>query len=344
MKRLALLILAILTPLGNLQAQTETPTLPYCATPGPTATPTHTYQDKVLGYAPAAYWPMTETAGTIAIDATGNGHHATYSGVTLNGTTFSNGNPAPTFDGVNDFVNLYAAINGTFSGSEGTIAGWAKADATIWSDGANNRVVNIQATSALWISSISGGSNLYAQYVSASANTSNPGTDWFHWAISYSATGSSVGIYINGAPIYTSSTVPTWTGALASSTNVLGASNTSGSAAWLGSIAHVAMWTSALNDTQIADLAVVPSSSTPTPTATPPCTVYNPTPTPTRDPVVWATMPPLAGTSEGQMTRFDFVLSSGEKHIADIAQFQLYSIWGMFLFGILVLLARYRSR
>lgn len=290
MKRLALLILAILTPLGNLQAQTETPTLPYCATPGPTATPTHTYQDKVLGYAPAAYWPMTETAGTIAIDATGNGHHATYSGVTLNGTTFSNGNPAPTFDGVNDFVNLYAAINGTFSGSEGTIAGWAKADATVWSDGANNRVVNIQATSALWISSISGGSNLYAQYVSASANTSNPGTDWFHWAISYSATGSSVGIYINGAPIYTSSTVPTWTGALASSTNVLGASNTSGSAAWLGSIAHVAMWTSALNGTQIADLYVVPAIA-PTPSPTPICQVYNPTPTPTPDVYINFTTP-----------------------------------------------------
>jgi hypothetical protein len=42
------------------------------------------------------------------------------------------------------------------------------------------------------------------------------------------------------------------------------------------------------------------------------------------------------------MTRFDYVVSAGEVQIGNQLTWVLYSLWGMFLFGLLVVLARYR--
>jgi hypothetical protein len=36
--------------------------------------------DVILGLGPVGYWPLNETAGTQAVDLSGNGHHGTYSG------------------------------------------------------------------------------------------------------------------------------------------------------------------------------------------------------------------------------------------------------------------------
>lgn len=265
------------SPTVATNTPTITPTTIYCATPGsPTSIP---YSTRVLSYAPDIYWPLTESAGVVAVDATGNGRHATYSGVTLGGETFLNGDRAPSFDGVNDFVNIFSAINGTYSGATGTVAGWAKANAAVWTDAANNRILNIQATSSFWISSISGGNNLYFQHISTTSNTTNPGTNWFHWAVTWSTTLNSTVFYVNGLPIG-SGTTGTWSGSLSNSTNVLGASNTAGSAPWNGSISHVALWSTALDSGAIADLANM-SAPAPTPTPIPGCSPFVPTATAT---------------------------------------------------------------
>lgn len=38
------------------------------------------YDDLVLAASPALYWPLDETAGSVAFDASGNGRHGTYNG------------------------------------------------------------------------------------------------------------------------------------------------------------------------------------------------------------------------------------------------------------------------
>lgn len=83
------------------------------------------------------------------------------------------------------------------------------------------------------------------------------------------------------------------------------------------------------------------SAQTATPTPTP---TETPAPTPTMDVAVYATMPPPDTGTPGQMTRFDYTISAGEAHIANMLTWLLYSIWGMFLFAMVVLLKRYRSR
>lgn len=79
-------------------------------------------------------------------------------------------------------------------------------------------------------------------------------------------------------------------------------------------------------------------AQTETPTATP--TV---TPSPTGEPWLYITMQPASGTPEGQVTRFDYVVTAGDVQIANLLTFLLFSLWGMFLFAVIVLLARYRK-
>ena len=70
-----------------------------------------------------------------------------------------------------------------------------------------------------------------------------------------------------------------------------------------------------------------------TPTNTP---TETPTQTPTNPPWVFSTIAPLTGTPEGQLTRFDYVTTSSDVHIANLLTALLYSIWGMFILALLL--------
>ena len=341
---LAALLLLVAAP-AAAQTATPTPTAtpPTCATASaPTSTPSPSYQQKVLSYTPFAFWPLNEAAGTVAIDATGNGRHGTYSGVTLNATTFTNGDRAVSLDGVNDYINIFSAINGVFNGSEGTIAGWAKANSTVWSDSANNRLFNVQATPIIRLGSSSAVNNaLSFESHGKIFSFSTTSTDWFHFALTWSISNDRVNFYVDGSLVNSQSTVSAWSGSLNSAANVLGATNTSGVSSWLGNMSNVAMWDTALGGFAVSDLAIV-SAPAPTATATVVCVPF--VPTPTRDPVAWITIAPLSSTTpQGQMTRFDYVVSAGDVQTGNLLTWLLYSLWGMFLFGILVVLARYRK-
>jgi hypothetical protein len=85
----------------------------------------------------------------------------------------------------------------------------------------------------------------------------------------------------------------------------------------------------------------VSAQDTATPSATPTSTH---TPTPTLEPARYITIAPGEGTPEGQLTRLDYTVSAGDIQIANLLTWLLYSVWGMFLFGVLVLLARYRNK
>lgn len=62
------------------------------------------FDDAVLADAPAAYWPLDETTGTVANDASGNGNHGTYVGSPALGSATVEGRTCPDFDGADDYV------------------------------------------------------------------------------------------------------------------------------------------------------------------------------------------------------------------------------------------------
>lgn len=90
----------------------------------------------------------------------------------------------------------------------------------------------------------------------------------------------------------------------------------------------------------IGTFAGVPLSAqtdTPTPTETP-----APTLTPTQEPFVYATIQPQYEGTPGQMSRFDYVTNAGDVQIANLLTWLLYSIWGFFIFAVVVYARRKR--
>jgi len=62
------------------------------------------------------------------------------------------------------------------------------------------------------------------------------------------------------------------------------------------------------------------------------------TPTPT---FTISTSPYIFATVEtGQMTRFDYVITAGSVHIANVLTLIFFSLWGMFLFAVFVYVKR----
>lgn len=68
------------------------------------------------------------------------------------------------------------------------------------------------------------------------------------------------------------------------------------------------------------------AQETETPTPTPP-----PTETPTPAPWVYMTAVPPTGETEGQPTRFDYVVTAGDVMIAVLLLSLLLSLWGSFV-------------
>jgi Concanavalin A-like lectin/glucanases superfamily len=63
------------------------------------------YNDAVLADSPIAFWPLNETTGTVATDATGHGHDGTYTGTfTLGQTGIGDGDTAVLFNGSSGYV------------------------------------------------------------------------------------------------------------------------------------------------------------------------------------------------------------------------------------------------
>jgi hypothetical protein len=86
----------------------------------------------------------------------------------------------------------------------------------------------------------------------------------------------------------------------------------------------------------LVGVSAVGAQDTATPTFTPTDTP-TPTPTSTDVPFIHVTMIPGDGTPVGQMTRFDFTSTAGDVQIANLLTWLLYSVWGIFLFAVIVL-------
>ena len=61
------------------------------------------------------------------------------------------------------------------------------------------------------------------------------------------------------------------------------------------------------------------------------------TPTVSTSPSIFATV------EAGQMTRFDYIVTAGSVHTANLLTLILFSVWGMFFFGVFVYLRMRQS-
>ena len=159
------------------------------------------YDQKVLGYGPIAYWPLWELSGTTAQCLVNPAQNGTYSGVTLGQEGIGDGGQAPLFDGANDYVDIYsAALAAIFPYDEGSFCGWMKVfNVGVWSDGAVR--IFISAAAALGgaafmvnfyrrgvVNNVTyfrddGADNQVLQHVVVA-----PVTDWQHFALTWSVT------------------------------------------------------------------------------------------------------------------------------------------------------------
>lgn len=226
------------------------------------------YTSRVLSTGPVALWPLSETSGSVAADASGNGYNGTYSAVTLNNATFGDGTPAPLFVPASSShvathsAGLVAALNV----QEGTMACWLRMSAAgVWADGQSRFVYDIFADTSnrIRINKNSPANQLFIAHQAGGA-TRAPAiatisvTRWFHAAITWSTAGAAVYGYLDGVQSANAGAPGTFAGAINNTSMAIGSFIT-GSAAtlrWDGNIKYMGLWNRALTPGEIANLYV----------------------------------------------------------------------------------------
>jgi hypothetical protein len=163
------------------------------------------YADAVNFYSPALYWKFDEPSGTVAHDASGNGHTGTFDASwTLNQSPAPIGDPASRSASMNNSVfttGCKAAAYNLFYGANTkyTVMGWANRSAI----GNVNNLFDPNGTSmSVWLSNANAVDVLIT--TNSGANTQTwagawPGlSQWVHWAVTLDAHANAASLYING--------------------------------------------------------------------------------------------------------------------------------------------------
>lgn len=213
-----------------------------------------TYMKKVLGYSPIAYWMLDETTGTVAVcqvSAAQNGVFARDISVMGTEVGIGDGNTAPTFDGTQDVSTSIAVALG---GGTGTFMAWGR----ISTQGAGQDFLLARSTAQEGLyrtgSTRYGGkaTGIDVPYDPAGGND----TLWHHYCVSYDGTlgSENTKFYLDGVEQATGPQVGSWT--RDDRVWQIGADGNGGDF-WLGSAAHVALFSGVLTPAQILDLATV---------------------------------------------------------------------------------------
>jgi concanavalin A-like lectin/glucanase superfamily protein len=234
---------------------------------GRAADPNLAYTNKVKALSPIVYFPQAEASGTTIVDESGNGRNGTYTGVDLGQTGIGDGRTCPSYDGTNDYGDIYTAgLAGAFNKDEGTLALWLKVSgAGVWTDATSRRALLLQTDTSNRVSILRSSSNnqLVATYTAGGTQKqvliATSSTAWLHLAITWSKANDQAIVYFNGTQSGSTQTgLGTWSGSLNSATTLLGAISKTPTQVWSGFLAHAAVWTTPLSAGQIATLAVVP--------------------------------------------------------------------------------------
>lgn len=223
------------------------------------------YQDKVLSYGPIAYWILNDDVGSaVALDYSGNGLNGNAISVTYGVTGIGDGNTAAQFAGgsPSDRINVYSAgLNALFDRDEFTIQMWLNPSNWNTATGEWPLVLLTDGSNFIGIYKINVAYNLRIRRVgnatSAQQTTAVPSGGWFHVAMTASVTTNELKMYLNGSQVLpTANGVVGWVGNLNANECALGAGNGAGTyQPYVGTMAHIALWSSALSDDVIADLA-----------------------------------------------------------------------------------------
>lgn len=215
-------------------------------------------QTTMLGLSPIAYWPLTETSGTVMTDLSGNGFHGTYSNVTLNNTVCPDGvNKAPLWvPASSSYGNLYSVgFDALASKTEFSVVWFEKVRAaSVWNDSTLRHSVVFLADVTNVIRARKFNSlNLQRFDYTAGATSdtvdySGGATTWLLCAMTVSVAANQMKAYINNAQNGgTQGTLGTWVGVFSPIGTCLGASGTVGPGnVWDGWLSHVAYYNSIL--------------------------------------------------------------------------------------------------
>ena len=219
-----------------------------------------TYQSKVLGYSPIAYWPLNDAAGTQATELV-NGWHGVSSNVTWGATGIGDGETAASFNGSTSYIDLFsAALAAAFDMDEATVMMWVQMDqqqrAAIdgifdFFDDSNNyfrSYKNANSTDTYMFRNGSG-TNVVGSFSGPTY------TNWNCFAITASVTADAQCYYVNGA------VADTQDSGLAAAADVIAYARVGryrdNNFPMDGNLAHVALFDSALSAATIADLAAL---------------------------------------------------------------------------------------
>ncbi|WP_275233433.1 LamG-like jellyroll fold domain-containing protein, partial [Staphylococcus aureus] len=236
------------------------------------------YEAKLLAlaYAPDALWPLDETSGTTAANATpaGSTLDGTYNNVNLNQGLFVDGSPAaliadaPSFPAV-DYISLSGAgIVALFDWDEGTFLAWVMATTTPYgdtrvicdwqsSDGDNRLYCYVDTKDdTIYVEYKRGGTVLTAQ----AGNV--PLYEWTAVTITWSASADRLRLYVDRTMVQELADLPSFTDALLLA--YLGASIDS-DVSLFGLMSHAALWDTELTQAQVeevVDLGTTQTTST----------------------------------------------------------------------------------
>lgn len=230
------------------------------------------YYQRVLARDPIAYWMLDEKSGTVAYDLVSgrvagaqNGTHS--ASVAHWGDGIGDQRTSSLYDPKGSYTDIYSAtLNGSFSGSEGSLLVWARVSgAGVWTDGIRRDILFIGATGVLSFiritKDLANNSLSWVYFAAVTEDTvTMPGatsTDMMCLGFTWSATGDVVWAYYNGAPVGSSTVLGAWAGALLNGFVCIGATNTVPLNPMDGWIAHCALWNRVLSPEAMADLAIV---------------------------------------------------------------------------------------
>lgn len=254
-----------------------------------------TYSTVVLASGPEAYWRLGEFEGTTAVDASGHGHDATYTGeLTLgaSGAIQGDSDTGITCDGTNDNVVLPTL---QFANRSFTVEFWMKPETRGVAQTPFN-VLTAWETSQVFYSQLFDTGDLafsvFNKYYLSVGEGAITFSAWNHVVFSYDDTIHTTIVYVNGVEAASNSRASPFTGADPYTTF----GSISNYSDWFkGGLDELAIYWRPLTPAEVLQHYVTAGYSGSSPTSTPTAT---PTETPTPTPAPWAlaTMPGLGLT------------------------------------------------
>jgi len=224
------------------------------------------YNRKVMAYGPIAYWPLWETAGSVAECLVNPAQNGAYVGTTLGQTGIGDGKTCPFFDGINDYVSAISdPLAAAFKPAVGTISFWAKVyNAGAWIDGQSRAFLytHYDASNFVMLKKDNDNNKVLFYYKAGTSKyveiTPYSETGWFFGTFTWSAAADEIKGYIDGVQQgNTVTSLGTWDPANSISRFLIGSYNTTPIQLWYGWLAHVAVWDRVLSPAAVLDLSTV---------------------------------------------------------------------------------------